>query len=803
MHNSKSDRQPLLKIKTCKIRSRWKSIYVCLCILTLPLSLLGQCAIMGCVRDVDTKASLSGATIYLKPHERGSVTDALGNFVLEGIDSGKCVLEIRYIGYFTHTHKITLQDGDTAHLEILLQPEIKILEGIEVKGLYDDTFSMKLPYIRSEIYQNQIIQTSITDIGTYIRSIPNVAGIRKGGSTVDPVVRGFKYSQLNVQMDNGQKIEGGCPNRMDPAIAHIDIEDIKSIEILKGPYAFRYGPLFGGIINLQTQKPPVNDRFTIGGSALLGYTSNPTGTREHLVLNGGNRLIYFGLSGTNKQNGDYQDGNGNWFDAEGKKYNIKGQFGIMPGKNHNLHFSYNYSIGKDVDFPSLPMDMREDKTQLMSVDYTWDPPSKKHLPLTVKVYRSDVKHTMDNKERPNSDTVVAVTTVQAYNTGGRLEGGFTSGNNTLALGADFEYITKDGDRVKNLIMQPTMPVYTEQIWNNAIISNLGIFGEYRKALTRLDVIASARIDFNHANSDDIVFEKMSNTIYFSDENESMFINLSASGGFVYWLRDNLSLSFMLGRGVRSPDMTERFITLLPVGYDNYDYLGNPSLKPEANNQADVTGRFQDPGFGSLEINGFYSIVTNYITGEILPPSEQKPATNGVKGVKKYYNADYARFRGFELSYGSPAQIPWYLQFIASYTRANINEAVRNIMNESGQVTGTEVIKNDPLSEIPPFESTLVIGHKFLKGQLIPKVKGRYVAGQNQVSEAFYEPASPGFFVAGISCSYFHNAHFTITGGVENLFNSTYYEHLNRRLIGTAKDFHEPGRNFYINLIFSI
>ncbi|HOW25546.1 MAG TPA: TonB-dependent receptor [Bacteroidales bacterium] len=777
---------------------------VCLFIVTLSVHSYGQSVIQGYVLDGETKDPLYGASVFLKSHERGTMTDPSGRFILEGISPGKCVLEVSYLGYRSYTHKVTLPEGGILSLDILLTPEMQTLEGIEVTGFSQtDTSTLKLPYLHSEVNSIQIIQTPVTDIGTYIRRIPNVSGIRKGGSTLDPVVRGFKYSQLNVQVDNGQKIEGGCPNRMDPAIAHIEIEDIKSLEILKGPYAFRYGPSFGGIINLQTQKPPVNERFTIDGSALFGYTSNPSGTREHLVLNGGNRLVYFGLSGTNKQNGDYQDGDGNWFDAENKKYNIRGQFGIMPGKDHNLLFSYSYSVGKDVDYPALPMDMREDRTRLMSLDYSWNTPSERFLPWTVKVYRSDVKHTMDNKERPNSDTVVAVTTVQAYNTGGRLESGFKSGNNILAIGADFEYITKDGDRVKTLIMQPTMPVYTEQIWNNAVISNAGLFAEYRRAFSRLDLIASARIDFNHANSDDIVLEKMGKTIYFSDENESRFTNLSASAGFVYWLMDNLSLSLMLGRGVRSPDMVERFITLLPVGYDNYDYLGNPSLKPEANNQADLTGRFQDPGFGSLEINGFYSIVTNYITGEILPPSEQKPATNGVKGVKKYYNADYARFRGFELSYGSPSQIQWYVQFIASYTHASINEAVRNIINESGQVTGTEVVKNDPLAEIPPFESTLTVGYKFLKGQLIPKLRGRFVARQNQVSKAFYESASPGFFVAGISCSYFHNAHFTITGGVENLFNSTYYEHLNRRLIGTQKDFYEPGRNFYINLIFSI
>ncbi|HNS17856.1 MAG TPA: TonB-dependent receptor [Bacteroidales bacterium] len=763
----------------------------------------GQCVIQGGVLDSETKSPLLGAAILLKSSERGTVTDPWGKFILDGIKPGAYVLEIKHMGYFAHTHKITLQQGDTTHLEILLKPEIKTLEGIEVRGLYDDPSSMKVPYVRSTVHQNQIIQSSVTDIGTYIRSVPNVSGIRKGGSTVDPVIRGFKYSQLNVQVDDGQKIEGGCPNRMDPAASHIDLEDLRSLEILKGPYAFRYGPSFGGIINLRTHKPGFSERFSIDGSALIGYTSNPSGAREHLILNGANRLVNFSLSGNNKQNGDYVDGNGNRVKAESKKYNVKGQFGITPGKQHKLLFSYLYSMGQDVAFPALPMDMREDKTKLMSLDYTWDHPSELALPVKVKLYRSDVKHTMDNKDRPNSDTVVAVTIVQAFNTGGRLEGGFNNGNYNLLMGVDFEHITKDGDRVKTLIMQPTMPSHTEQIWNNAVIANLGFFAEFRKSLTPFDVIASARLDLNQANSDDITFEKMGTVIYFNDNNESKYVNFSASGGFECWINPTLSLSLTLGRGIRSPDMTERFITLLPVGYDNYDYLGNPSLKPEANNQVDLTARFKDPNIGNFEVNGFYSLVTDYITGKIVPPVEQKPATSGVIGVKKFYNADRARFRGFELTYASTPSSEWYIHFIAAYTRATINEAVRHIISDQGEVSGTETINNDPLSEIPPFESTLVIGYKFLQGRLLPKIKGRIAAHQNHVSKAFYEQTTPGFFVAGFSCSYYHNAHFTITGGVDNIFDKAYYEHLSRRIIGNTYDLYEPGRNFYVNLIFSI
>jgi iron complex outermembrane receptor protein len=250
-------------------------------------------------------------------------------------------------------------------------------------------------------------------------------------------------------------------------------------------------------------------------------------------------------------------------------------------------------------------------------------------------------------------------------------------------------------------------------------------------------------------------------------------------------------------------MTERFITLLPVGYDNYDYLGNPQLLPEANHQVDLTSRFSNPRLGNLEVNGFFSLVTDYITGMIIPPSEQKPATSGVLGVKRFYNADKAFFRGFEFVYGTPAHLRWYIQWIAAFTRATIDEAVMHTMNPDGQITGTETVQNDALAEIPPFETTFILGYKFMNGKLIPKVKARYVAHQEYVSKAFYEKPTPDFFVGSLSCSYFHNEHFTITAGIDNVFDNAYYEHLNRRVIGSTEDIYEPGINVYLNLVFKL
>ncbi len=96
---------------------------------------------------------------------------------------------------------------------------------------------------------------AIRDIGDFLRQETNVSGIRKGGIGIDPVVRGFKYNQVTVLLNSGVKIEGGCPNRMDPVASHVESENIKSMEIIKGPYVLKYGPVLGALINVETNLP--------------------------------------------------------------------------------------------------------------------------------------------------------------------------------------------------------------------------------------------------------------------------------------------------------------------------------------------------------------------------------------------------------------------------------------------------------------------------------------------------------------------------------------------------------------------
>lgn len=61
----------------------------------------------------------------------------------------------------------------------------------------------------------------------------------------------------------------------------------------------------------------------------------------------------------------------------------------------------------------------------------------------------------------------------------------------------------------------------------------------------------------------------------------------------------------------------------------------------------------------------------------------------------------------------------------------------------------------------------------------------------------------GFSLIDFAVSYKHTKNVHLNAGVNNIFNKAYYEHLNRRAVGTAMNLFEPGRVFFINLIVNI
>lgn len=768
-------------------------------LLFTPIKAQNTSTIRGYVKDAKTSAPLSDVEVLIKDYNMGTITNSKGFYELGSVGAGFKTVQYIHLGFETRTLKINFKPGEKIIKNVFLSPTTQTLAEIEIR---DRTIEKK-PIMIETVSKLKIQQSAARDIGDFLRNTPNLSGIRKGGAAIDPVVRGFKYKQINTIINGNIKIEGGCPNRMDPAVSHIDINDLEKMEVYKGPFALRFGPMFGGVINLKTIRPDFGKEFSTKITAIKGFESNWNGNKEHLSISAGNKNACIMLSGNHKKYGNYEAGNGEVINSQFTRYNYTAQIGVSPAKDHELHFSYDRSYGRNVSYPALPMDERSDDTHLYSFNYQLTNISKSIQHIKLKSYFSDVHHIMDNKERPFSDTVVAVSDIRAKNSGGRLESLIKWGNSTIIFGIDYEHITKDGTRTKNMILQPNLPVKKEMLWNNASIKNTGVFALLTKKTGLWDLNFSARIDLNTATSGNLQLKNMSgNILYENDQVDSELINFSMSTGAFYNFTKNTGMGLSLGRGIRSPDMTERFIILLPIGYDNYDYLGNPKLKPEVNYEADIKFEHKAHTFGYFEAGIFLSYVKDYITGTEVPPSEVKPQSKDVVGVKEFYNADHVYLYGFEAKYASPADYKFGITAVAAATFGVNPGAIQYIVKDK-QVVDEQIVKNDPLPEIPPFESSLTINYKFFDNRLKPEFSVRMTARQASISEAFYENETPGFITANFKVNYIFNEMLSVNGGVNNIFNKAYYEHLNRRIIGSNLPLYEPGRMFFINLIFKM
>jgi iron complex outermembrane receptor protein len=689
---------------------------------------------------------------------------------------------------------ISQQVADTIHLK-----------SVEIIGTPDPA--------TIKIEKKSIEQLPVSDAGMLLREVPGISGVKKGGSVSDPVIRGFRFSQLSVMADDGLKVEGGCPNRMDPVTSHIESDDIESIDVIKGPYALRYGPVLGGTVRLNTFKPVPYDHFQIHAKFRTSLSSNPLGINQYALLRGGGKKFYFGISGSYKDFGDYHDGDGNKVSSSFRKYNFSVAAGYRPFPGHELILTMHQNFGRDVKFPALPMDEIKDNTNLLSADYHILFNRRVLRKLDFKIYNSDVYHEMDNSFRPAYSQVVApysglmqaVAKVDALNTGGRCELNFVSGKHEINTGIDLENVAKDGGRVMTMIMTmssiETTSVKTTNLWKEARLLNSGLFGEYSLYLGKYKARFAARLDYNQADSQDTLVLKKDGVSYFGETNSS-FINFSANAGIIRVLGKNQLLSFHAGRSMRSPDLTERFIKFLVVGYDNYDYLGNPELRPEINYQADIIYNLSYLGTGKLTLNGFVSMVEDYISGVILPSSVATPKSMGALGVKQFMNVGRAYFTGFEATCLSPEYKGLTADISAAFTYGIQAKSSRNIF-EDGQAVGTQDINDDAVQEIPPFEARLNVNYSFLKDRMQAGIGTRFVASQKHVSLSYYENETPGFVLMNLMMKYSINKTVSVSAGVQNLFNKNYYEHLNRRIVGSTEKLYEAGRNFYLNLLVDL
>ncbi|NVK48541.1 MAG: TonB-dependent receptor [Cyclobacteriaceae bacterium] len=616
------------------------------------------------------------------------------------------------------------------------------------------------------------------DAGAILMLNPAVSGIRKSGSfAFDPVMRGFKYDQLNVVINGIQTANAACPNRMDPPTSQVALNRIKQVEILKGPHALRYGIGLGGTINYIPESPVFTTEPGTYGRFSSLYESNGNIWRNEGRIGFQGSNYEFGVLGSYSSGQDYQDGNGNLIPANFKRGTV-GLYGDIQVTDRDLvQLSVNRNFARDVEFPSLAMDLRTDDTWMTSLYHTRAIHGQNLVSWTNSIYFTKVDHLMDNLLRElNPRMVNASTPATTHNWGIRTEGTWQFDQAKLYAGMDYRSESADGNRTREMLMGPMAgKIFVDPVWQDSQINKTGFFANYTFPIGASTFTASGRLEINQAQSNDPAEE-------FLLLNEDV-INTQVNPGISVGIQRNLGQNFSTGIWAasvqRSGSLLERYINFLPVGLDPWELVGDPQIKPETNHQLDWVLGFEKEGiFAELTVFGSY--ITDYISSIKTDLTPRLPSS---PGVRRYVNFDKAVKTGVEFSFHQKVGSRFSHSLDLAYTYAQ------------------DLERDAPLPEVAPLDVRYRWMGQFVDGKLHSSLSLRLVSQQNRVSEAFGEGITPGFTLVDWDASYPLGDKFLIKGGVQNLLDKAYYEHLSRP-IGTDKmPMYAPGRNFFLMLSF--
>jgi len=730
----------------------------------------------GIIQDHDNGESLANTIIFVEELGEYFYANENGEFNINFQNLGTYNIQITRIGYESKSIKVKV--GSDNNVSIVLKTKPISVEEILVTGHSENI------YPQSNVYERKIHEHSPKEIGEIFGELSGFGLIKRGGYAVDPVMHAFKYEQLNVQFDGGMRVSHACPNRMDPVTTHIASGDIDKIEIIKGPYSVRFGQSFGGIINLVMKKPPRSDSLQFHAQFESGYESNGNSISNRAILSTSNSFYDMYFSAGTKNFGNYKNGENTEIPSSFRANDYSTKFGLNIATDQRIQLSLRQSFARDILHVALPMDTREDNTTIWAIDYNARNVSKTLYSISAKLYGSKVDHIMDNLDRPNYKMIHAIAKVNSNILGAKLEGILNFSNTGLLyLGSDFYRMNKDGDRDREVLINPMTGMvmnppksFVDPIWQKSELIDYGLFSEWKQIIgKKMSFVGGARVDFVDSKID-------KPSVQFIDEygnqksKDDLTYNLTAS--INYQLNSTTKLQLAAGRGTRSPNLTERYINHLSIGQDSYEYFGNPNLKPEVNNQIDIT---LEKRMGNINIhaNVFYSHLNNYITAieDTNLPRLFMP-TMMPRYTKRFQNIDNATQTGFEVGlYGH----------------------IFSSISYSGNFAYTYGKNNDwdePLPEIPPFEFKWNLRYTSTGYPLWIEINGRIVDKQNRYSESFGETETSGFSVFNLLSGYKPFSFLEAVVSVQNIFNKNYYEHLNRRYRNMSINdiLYEPGRN---------
>ena len=183
----------------------------------------------GKVSDATTGEKIKGANIQLLNTNKGTLTDAEGNFEIEG----KGTLKISSVGYKSYQVK-----ANGAFLKIELNPENKELQTVEVLGRVAKDYNSEYSFSATRISAlNKDIPQSISTVTKELIADRQAFYLADAVKIASGVIPSSYYNQYSIrgisQNEEGQIINGMRTRQyyfLQPLTTNIE-----RVEVIKGP----------------------------------------------------------------------------------------------------------------------------------------------------------------------------------------------------------------------------------------------------------------------------------------------------------------------------------------------------------------------------------------------------------------------------------------------------------------------------------------------------------------------------------------------------------------------------------------
>lgn len=717
--------------------------------------------LIGTITDRETSEPISFAYLYLEEANRTITAHSDGTFAFTNIPAGDYTLRATRIGYRTASQSVEITAGDTTEVEISLRPTVFSSGAIEVVGTQDNGGGANLEHASKTISGTDLRQNLGTTLSATMDESPGISSRSMGAAPARPVIRGLGGERVLILQD-GERTGDVSSQSADHAVT-IDPMAAEEIEIARGPAALIYGSnAIGGVVNVVRNQISRSMPDHIHGIATLqGETVNTGG---NAAVEAGIPLgsfavqadLNFRTTGSMKtpagtlENSDLTSTN----NALGISY-IR-PWGYLGGAS-SIYLN-NYGIPPDPEGGHASgVDIEMEKYQLEGASEIYLPNSS-FRSITANI---SYKHYFHKEIESGGiiGTEFGLLTTNASVKAHHPELAIFS-KGTMGIWAETKDYAVSGANTPDSDAHSFSAFIVEEADWGDLHMEAGLRYDYNRAVPAEDDPDS---QIGHIRT-------------------RSFQALASSLSAVYHMGSGYYIGSTFMHSFRPPSQEELYSEGPHLASYSYE-IGNPDLDPERGLGKELFMRYRG-GNISAEVTGYHNTFANYIyprnTGR---QNARFPSLNDYQ-----FEGAASRIYGAEAS----AEIEFFSGIVFngmfSYTHGERD------LTPQEQELDPEASEVQPLPMIPPLKAT--VGLKYAKGGFQLGGKVRIAAKQTRTGD--FETPTDGYNTWNVFGQYrFQTGKMlhTIALNAENIFNTTYRDHLSR-----IKDLMPgPGRN--ISLLY--